>query len=1018
LFHSILVFKFFGLLYLYRFFRENQIMNAEFVIGIVEDNLLGYVLKPFLITKLENKGFYPIEAQLSELNFSRYEGDLDTVQKRIFHITQEYSENNICKIFGKSKKQTTKDFFKMLTRDYAQEKIRPFVEKRHLKIIEELRNTDIELYFKDNYKFINKSNFVNVHRDFAHTVFNIIKEESSTRYFLSIEQNGAAINLKDKPYYILSHDPCRIIVEDQLYSFDDIDANKLKPFFVREYIDVPQKMEEKWYRDFALPNIKKYQVNAEGFEIETPEMEKTAVLSLEYDLKYYPVFCLYFYYGEDKFFANTGQPNIVHLNTENGQYKFVKVERDRNWEEGILQRLKKMGLKNYDNSYFTFEGLENYKDDEDEYFYKFLSYAQNKLSKLEESGIKVSQAGFNKTYTFAEPEIDASVQEENDWFDIRANVNIGGFSFPFMKLKRYILDGNREIRLPDGTYALLPQEWFTKYSDLFKFGIADQEKVRLKKHHFKILENSLERINNNYLDRLKKFFDDFQIEKNGNIEIPSQTSSILRSYQADGYKWMSMLHRYGFGGCLADDMGLGKTLQMLTLLLEVKNTAPKQKVSENEVSKARQLNLFENIDVQSFKESENQEVTPTNLIVMPTSLVHNWQNEINEFTPQFSVYKYTGINRTKNISDLYDYDIVLTSYGIVRNDFEQLNQIRFYYVILDESQHIKNPSSKTYKAVNQLNSECRFVLTGTPIENSLSDLWAQLNFLNNGLLGNYNFFRNEFIHPIEKQGSEKKKTKLQSIIAPFLLRRTKYQVAKELPEKTEQTIYCEMTEEQKAFYEEEKSKIRNSLIENLEEETGEKPTMRILEGLSVLRQAANHPVLVSQEYKGDSGKFEELLEYVQSIISEEHKVLVFSSYKKHLRLLAEYFDKESWNYSLLTGETQNREKVVGEFQNDPANKIFLIQIKAGGVGLNLTAADYVLILDPWWNPAVEEQAVNRAHRIGQDKNVMVYRFISAGTVEEKIQKKKKKKARLAETFVASNETIKNLSKQQILELFS
>jgi len=727
---------------------------------------------------------------------------------------------------------------------------------------------------------------------------------------------------------------------------------------------------------------------------------------------------LYFYYGEDSFFANTGQSNIVRLHTEKEKYRFSRVERDKNWEDEIIQRLKKLGLKNYDNSYFTFKGLENYLDDKNEYFYHFLGYLQNMHSQIGESGISLNQSGFNKTYTFAEPEIDASVQEDNDWFDIRAYVNIGSFSFPFMKLKRYILDGNREIRLPDGTYALLPQEWFTKYSDLFKFGVIEQENLRLKNYHYKILENSLERINNSYLERLKQFFDDFQLKNTEKIEVPSQTSSILRSYQTEGYKWMSMLHQYRFGGCLADDMGLGKTLQMLTLLLEVKNSGPKQKISEKKVNKAKQLNLFEKIDNKANEESESREVTPTNLIIMPTSLVHNWQNEINEFTPQFSVYKYTGMNRTKNIRDLYDYDIVLTSYGIVRNDFEQLSQMQFYYIILDESQHIKNPSSKTYKAVNLLNSRCRFVLTGTPIENSLSDLWAQLNFLNNGLLGNYNFFRNEFIYPIEKQGNETKKTKLLSIISPFLLRRTKYQVAKELPEKTEQTIYCEMTEEQKSFYEKEKSKVRNSLIENLEEEAGEKPTMRILEGLSVLRQTANHPVLVSQEYKGDSGKFEELLEYVQSIISEEHKVLVFSSYKKHLRLLAEYFDKESWNYSLLTGETQNREKVVSEFQNDPANKIFLIQIKAGGVGLNLTAADYVLILDPWWNPAVEEQAVNRAHRIGQDKNVMVYRFISLGTVEEKIQKLQGKKSRLAETFVTPSEGIKNLSKQQILELFS
>jgi SNF2 family DNA or RNA helicase len=382
------------------------------------------------------------------------------------------------------------------------------------------------------------------------------------------------------------------------------------------------------------------------------------------------------------------------------------------------------------------------------------------------------------------------------------------------------------------------------------------------------------------------------------------------------------------------------------------------------------------------------------------------------------VYKYIGINRTQDIDELYDYDIILTSYGIVRNDFEKLGKLQFYYLILDESQHIKNPSSKTYKAVNELAAKNRLVLTGTPIENSLSDLWAQLNFLNKGLLGTYNFFKNEFIYPVEKYKDDRKKVKLQTIITPFLLRRTKYQVAKELPDKTEQIIYCEMTEDQKAYYESEKSKVRNSLIENLEEEGRENPTMKILEGLSVLRQTANHPVMVDDSYKGDSGKFEEIIDYIHSIISEEHKVLVFSSYKKHLRLLSDYFKRENWNFLLLTGETRDREKVVNEFQKNEENRIFLIQIKAGGVGLNLTAADYVLILDPWWNPAVEDQAVNRVHRIGQYKNVMVYRFISVGTVEEKIQNLQSKKARLAETFVTPSEGIKNLSKQQILELFS
>ncbi|MFW6101080.1 MAG: DEAD/DEAH box helicase, partial [Bacteroidota bacterium] len=487
-----------------------------------------------------------------------------------------------------------------------------------------------------------------------------------------------------------------------------------------------------------------------------------------------------------------------------------------------------------------------------------------------------------------------------------------------------------------------------------------------------------------------------------------------------GYRWMYLLSKHRFGGCLADDMGLGKTLQTLTMLLDLKKSGNKTKPPAKEKVYQQQLSLFDNFITTEEKptdEGTGPSASPTSLIVTPTSLIHNWQEEIKKFTPQLSFYKFTGINRTREPEELCKYDIILTSYGIVRNDYELLQQTYFDYIILDESQYIKNPSSKIYNAVNKLESKHKFVLTGTPIENSLSDLWAQLNFLNKGLLGSYSFFRNEFIHPIEKNKDQVQEAKLQAIIDPFILRRTKNQVAKELPQKMEQVIYCEMTEEQKSYYEKEKSKIRNTILENLDEVEAQ-VNMKILEGLSTLRQAANHPAMIDGEYQGESGKFEEITEYLQNLISEDHKVLVFSSYKKHLRILENYFQSQGWSYTMLTGETYNREKVINEFQNNEEKKLFLIQIKAGGFGLNLTAADYVLIIDPWWNPAVEEQAINRAHRIGQDKNVMVYRFISTNTVEEKILHLQNRKSKLADTFITPNEALKTLTREQIVELFS
>ena len=402
---------------------------------------------------------------------------------------------------------------------------------------------------------------------------------------------------------------------------------------------------------------------------------------------------------------------------------------------------------------------------------------------------------------------------------------------------------------------------------------------------------------------------------------------------------------------------------------------------------------------------------------MPTSLIHNWDEEIKKFTPELKCYKFIGQNRPKNIRVFKDFDIVLTTYGIVRNDIELLNNYKFFYIILDESQYIKNPDSKIYKAVNQLKSKYRLVLTGTPIENSLTDLWAQINFLNKGLLGNLRFFKREFVQAIEKNIDPEKKERLQQFIQPFVLRRTKQQVAKDLPDKFESVIYCDMTEEQKSLYEEEKSKIRNSIMETMEK-SEEKPTILAIEGLNKLRQIANHPVLINSDYDAQSGKYEEITRNIENLIAENHKVLIFSAYVKHLNLFADFLEKNNYQFSMLTGSTRDREQVITDFQTSEEKNVFLIQIKAGGVGLNLTEADYVFIIDPWWNPAVEEQAINRTHRIGQDKKVMVYRFISSDTVEEKIQQLKARKSELADSFINTEQTAKKMSLDQILEFLN
>jgi SNF2 family DNA or RNA helicase len=379
------------------------------------------------------------------------------------------------------------------------------------------------------------------------------------------------------------------------------------------------------------------------------------------------------------------------------------------------------------------------------------------------------------------------------------------------------------------------------------------------------------------------------------------------------------------------------------------------------------------------------------------------------------------------LKPLYTSHIILTTYGVVRNDLEILGKIDFEYIVLDESQLIKNPDSQSYKAVKQLNSRHKLTLTGTPIENSLTDLWSQLSFTNPGLLGGFDMFRREFVLPIEKKNDEMARKRLKALINPFILRRTKDQVAKDLPPLTEKLFYCDMTEKQHELYEREKSHYRNIILQNIEQAGIEKSKMVIFQGLMKLRLIANHPAMTTVTSAEEthlegmhhfgSGKFIEVTRMLESLRSENHKVLIFSQFVKHLNLFKDWFEEHKIPYSYLIGNTTNRKDVIEQFEGSPETKFFLISLKAGGVGLNLTSADYVFMLDPWWNPAVEAQAINRAHRIGQTKNVIAYKFICKGTIEEKIVQLQQRKSALAEDFINHNNPLSSLSTQEVADLF-
>ncbi|HEU4323035.1 MAG TPA: SNF2-related protein [Roseiflexaceae bacterium] len=421
--------------------------------------------------------------------------------------------------------------------------------------------------------------------------------------------------------------------------------------------------------------------------------------------------------------------------------------------------------------------------------------------------------------------------------------------------------------------------------------------------------------------------------------------------------------------------------------------------------------------LQSLREAEPN--GPASLIVMPRSLLFNWEREAQRFTPDLQVYIHADQGRVRSPEEFGVYDLVLTTYGVMLRDIELLRGYRFHYAILDESQAIKNPLSETARAARQLISDHRLALTGTPVENSTAELWSQFAFLNPGLLGSLEYFREEFVNPIERKQDQETARFLSRMVYPFILRRTKEQVATDLPELSERLLETDMEPAQRALYDKQRDYYRSLLLGLIEREGLNDTRLKILEGLLRLRQICNHPRLVDASFKGSSAKFELLIETLDTLRAEGHKALVFSQFVQMLGLVREALDDRTIPYAYLDGQTQNRQAVVDAFQQDPKLPFFLISLKAGGVGLNLTAADYVIHIDPWWNPAVEMQATDRAHRIGQDKPVFVYKLVTRDSVEQKILALQERKRALVEQIIAPESSfLKSLTRDDVEVLFS
>jgi SNF2 family DNA or RNA helicase len=737
--------------------------------------------------------------------------------------------------------------------------------------------------------------------------------------------------------------------------------------------------------DFVLPlmNFHNVELNVpidltEGEAVLEPKIYLTET---EDTLTLNPVFAYNFDGNIKEFEINNRLKQMVFEQEDNEMALVYRNDERENIVRNFIQKLHpKFEIQALDNpSSFTLGINELF---ENEWFF-------TAFEKLKTEGVEV--LGFAQLkklkYNPNRAKINIKASSGIDWFDLEVLITFGEQSVNLKDVRKAIFNKQHYIRLGDGTLGILPQEWIEKYASVLKMGDVKGDKLRLSQFHISLVDELYGEIDGNEVlfklmekrNRLRNF------ESIEALPLPQNSTAVLRGYQQSGYNWMNFLDEFGWGGILADDMGLGKTVQAITFL---------QKQVETK--------------------------TKPNLVIVPKSLVFNWQKECEKFAPELDIMVYYGTQRKALLKEIPKKSLTITTYGAIRSDIGDLRNIDFNYIILDESQSIKNPDALVSKAVKLLNSDNRLTLTGTPIENNVFDLYSQMDFLNPGMLGNIEFFKREFANPIDREKDPQATHQLRKLVYPFILRRTKEEVAKELPEKSESVIYCEMDKHQRRVYDGFKDKYRDMVLGKIDSEGIGNAGMYILEGLMKLRQICDSPALLNdkEDYGHESVKLAELIPRIQED-SGRHKILVFSQFLGMLDLMKKELDKLHIPYEYLDGQTTDRQVRVENFQTNDSVRVFLMSLKAGGVGLNLTAADYVYIVDPWWNPAVEAQAIDRTHRIGQEKPVFAYKMICKDTVEEKILLLQEKKKSLAKDLIhVESGFVKALTRDDVISLFS
>lgn len=817
-------------------------------------------------------------------------------------------------------------------------------------------------------------------------VLEFTKTEEGIDYAFRLKQEKNEIIPKDHEIKILLNRPSWIILDEKIFQIADLNSNKLKPFFTKEKISIAQKTVKTYVDKVILPVIKNVEVAAHGFEIITHSKITGYSLETVYDFiqKRYVAKVVFDYNGIlFDYHASKYTDSSVSFKNED-ELVISQTQRDRDAEQEIIAILVSKGLQVNANLLMEIE-----KTDDP---FEIINWLKLHKSELESEGFQISSPLLeDKEASIHAHSISLNNNLEGDWFDIRGTVRIGDREIPFSEFIDFIKRGDRLFPLGGKEVFIIPLEWMTRYKNLAEFAQVENKSIKINKSNYTLLDDI---VPVKHLVLTQTEAEPYTPSKN--------LKASLRPYQQEGVSWLVKHYQNGLGACLADDMGLGKTLQTIAVLVYAKERLEPQKTSAKQV----QFDLFSSpLQVHTFLKA---------LIVLPASLIFNWAQELRKFAPHLTILNYTGADRKKNAPNLEAYDIVLTTYATLHKDIKRLNRLQFNYLVIDESQQIKNKESKIFKSINTITAAHKISLSGTPIENSLSDLWSQMEFINSGMLGSFHFFKEKYLIPIEKHQDEQRVNELKTLIDPFILRRTKEQVAKDLPELTEQIRYSELLPDQEKMYQSLKSAARNDLLKI---DVAKQNKLHVINALMRLRQLANHPRLIDGNTDKPSGKFHDVTEYLTTLLKAQKKVLVFSSFVSHLAIYEKWCDEHNVSYVSLTGQTKitDREKVVQRFQEDDSVLLFFISLKAGGTGLNLTKASYVVILDPWWNPFAERQAIARAHRIGQQNNVMVTRFIAKDTIEEKIITLQQKKKLLSESII-DVEALPDLSEGNLAEL--